>query len=276
MALYTSSMGTLIRPTRQFRVHASFISIIIGIFSPVPHSVDATQNGPRGWGSSWTVPHTAEEKTNREMARQLQAALRARDWSTADQVIAKASQRSPKSAYIPFVRSVIAMHRDRYDDALADANRALELLPKGSPGEESAIYVARSRAYQLKGAYRAGRADLERAIAFNKGNLVAQKDYAWLLATCPDASVRDGRRAVGFARRVNNKTENKVGSVLDTLAAAEAEKGDFQAAVRNEQRAVAVEKGSKRDSFQKHLQVFQSDQPLRIPAEPPDFQETKI
>ena len=82
--------------------------------------------------------------------------------------------------------------------------------------------------------------------------------------------------AVGFARRVNNKTENKVGSVLDTVAAAEAEKGDFQAAVRNEQRAVAVEKGSKRDSFQKHLQVFQSGQPLRIPAEPSDFQETKI
>ena len=42
MALYTSSMGTLIRPTRQFRVHAGFISIIIGIFS-LQYRIRSTQ-----------------------------------------------------------------------------------------------------------------------------------------------------------------------------------------------------------------------------------------
>ena len=56
-------------------------------------------------------------------------------------------------------------------------------------------------------------------------------NLAWLLATCPDARHRDGKKAVEFAARhclfVTGGTPNH----LNTLAAAYAEGGDFAKAV---------------------------------------------
>ena len=67
----------------------------------------------------------------------------------------------------------------------------------------SKLCFERASALALNGSYRAARADLEKAIALDKDNLMAHNNYAWLLATCPDGSVRDGKRAVEFARGVN-------------------------------------------------------------------------
>lgn len=244
-------------------------SLAIAVELLVCATARGAQEESRGWGSSWTVPHTPAEKANRELEQRLQKTLRVEDWAEADKALAEASQRNPKSAYIPYVRSMVAMYRRRYDDALSDSDRALALLAKGSSQAKSAIYVVRSYVHQLKGDYRAGRDDLGRALALNRANLAAQNGYAWVLATCPDNSLRDGRKAVKFAAAVNKKTEGKIAGILDTLAAAEAEVGDFRAAVRDEQRALIVDKGEKRDVLQKHLQVFQNGQPLHIPAEAP-------
>ena len=62
------------------------------------------------------------------------------------------------------------------------------------------LYVDRATAQALNGSYHAARVDLEKAIALDKNNILAHNNYAWLLATCPDDSVRDGHRAVQHAR----------------------------------------------------------------------------
>lgn len=63
---------------------------------------------------------------------------------------------------------------------------------------------------------------------------------AWLLATCADDRVRDGREAVRLAKLLGAKPS---GAALDCLAAAYAEVGDFNAAIEAAQRAkqLAVE-----------------------------------
>jgi tetratricopeptide (TPR) repeat protein len=56
-------------------------------------------------------------------------------------------------------------------------------------------------------------------------------ELAWLLATYPDSKSRDGTEAVGLAEHACDLTERRIPSLLDTLAAAYAETGDFPRAI---------------------------------------------
>jgi hypothetical protein len=63
----------------------------------------------------------------------------------------------------------------------------------------------------------------------------AHERQAWILSTCPDANVRDGKLAVASATRAAALTDWKNSFVLSTLAAAHAEAGDFASAVHWEE-----------------------------------------
>jgi tetratricopeptide (TPR) repeat protein len=56
-------------------------------------------------------------------------------------------------------------------------------------------------------------------------------ELAWLLATYPDSKSRDGSEAVRLAERACGLTERRIPALLDTLAAAYAEGGDFPRAM---------------------------------------------
>src|SRR5262249_58491261 len=66
------------------------------------------------------------------------------------------------------------------------------------------------------------------------------ESLAWILATSPDALVRDGKAAVDLARHAAELTIGSVPGVLDTLAAAYAESGRFSDAVSTAERALAI------------------------------------
>ena len=65
-------------------------------------------------------------------------------------------------------------------------------------------------------------------------------NLAWLLATCPDAAFRNGREAVRLAARACELTQYAQPLIIGTLAAAQAEAGDFQAAISSTERAAAL------------------------------------
>lgn len=64
-------------------------------------------------------------------------------------------------------------------------------------------------------------------------------ELAWLLATAPDDSLRDGAAALRLAQQLAYATDVPHPPVLDTLAAACAELGRFDEAVRHAQAAIA-------------------------------------
>ena len=65
-------------------------------------------------------------------------------------------------------------------------------------------------------------------------------NLAWLLATCREASVRNGAGAVELAQRANQLSGGQDAMILRTLAAAYAEAGRFAEAITTAQRALEL------------------------------------
>jgi tetratricopeptide (TPR) repeat protein len=95
-------------------------------------------------------------------------------------------------------------------------------------------------------------------------------NLAWILATCPEASLRDGKRALDLARQANDLAGGKSPLILGTLAAALAETGQFPQAVETAQRAVrlAVEQGNDRmvARLQTEMKLYQAGRPFHDQA----------
>lgn len=72
-----------------------------------------------------------------------------------------------------------------------------------------------------------------------QGDETAHNNLAWLLATCPDAAVRNGARAVSMLENREKAADVDTGE-LDTLAAAYAELGRFDRAIPIQERAVVL------------------------------------
>src|SRR5205823_15129754 len=90
-------------------------------------------------------------------------------------------------------------------------------------------------------------------------------DSAWCQATGPDASFRNGKQGVKDAKAVCSIVEWKDEDMIDTLAAAYAETGDFDSAVRYASQALAIKDISPRIAkrIQGHIALFQRHQPIR-------------
>ena len=79
-----------------------------------------------------------------------------------------------------------------------------------------------------------------RALEIDPDFAGAENNLAWVLATCPQALLRDGNKAVELAQRANQLTREGNPVFLDTLAAAYAEVGRFPEAVTTARQALQL------------------------------------
>ena len=117
------------------------------------------------------------------------------------------------------------------------------------------------------GRFAAARETLEAALERFPGDLAVRHLLARLLATSPDAAVRDGARAVELARSVVD--EQPAIDHLETLAMALAEAGRFEEAVSWQRRALDRERetaGGNSPQRLERLRLYRAGQPLRAPA----------
>jgi tetratricopeptide (TPR) repeat protein len=122
-------------------------------------------------------------------------------------------------------RAGIYLRKRDYDSALADVNLVISRNPTKRP------YILRAQIFQAMGDSCAAR-DLEEALLLSPDDLTALIGLAWLYAANSDDSVRNGRRAIELATRACEITGWKSSHALAVLAAAHAELGDFDAAIR--------------------------------------------
>jgi tetratricopeptide (TPR) repeat protein len=96
-------------------------------------------------------------------------------------------------------------------------------------------------------------------------------NLAWLLATCPDANIRDGARAVQLAKHACELTDYQRPMFIGTLAAAYAEAGRFDDAIVAAQKACALaeELGAQGvlEKNQDLLELYRAHKPYHESAE---------
>ncbi len=135
-----------------------------------------------------------------------------------------------------------------------------EALSFSEDEQKSSIHLFRARAWKRKMAYDKASADYAKAVELNpKGAALA--NTAWFLATCPDPRYRNGDRAVRYAKMVMEQADQEdskidKSNVFSTLAAAQAEAGDFDQAVKAQEEALALLKENheeRQKMFEKNL-----------------------
>ncbi|MFK7821813.1 MAG: tetratricopeptide repeat protein, partial [Planctomycetaceae bacterium] len=121
------------------------------------------------------------------------------------------------------------------EQAERDYKRAAKLRPGYPEPYFNLAAVARGRQE-----YKESLAYLKKAVSLDPNYTAALNDLAWLLATCSDTSLRDGKLAVKHATRACQLTKLKNANTIDTLAAALAENGDFSEAVKRVEQAIRL------------------------------------
>jgi Flp pilus assembly protein TadD len=105
------------------------------------------------------------------------------------------------------------------------------------------------------------------ALARDPSLALSANNLAWTLATHPDASVRDGNEAVALGERAVALTGGTDAALLDTLAAAYAESGRFEDAIRTLEHALgrSPEPGL-RFGLEARLRGYREGRPYRVPG----------
>jgi serine/threonine-protein kinase len=144
--------------------------------------------------------------------------------------------------------------------AVAAFKKAIELDPEGylAPYNLGQVLQEQGRYAEAEQAYL-------RAVQAMPRWAPACDSLARLLATCPNDKTRDGKRAVKYATTACEQTGWKNRSCLDTLAAAYAEAGQFDEAVRYQTRALDDPKlkDDFRTAARGRLELYKQKKPFR-------------
>jgi tetratricopeptide (TPR) repeat protein len=155
-------------------------------------------------------------------------------------------------------RAMAYMSMGQRKAALDDLNHAIRFEPMRAD-----LFRDRGQVYAMDGHWTQALADMDTAIRIDPNDVEAHVSRAWTLATCSEAKLRDGAKAVESATRACELTQWKSPRPLATLAAAFAEKGDFGGAVQMQRKALEVtpEKDPVRDYYQACLDRYRAKKP---------------
>lgn len=159
--------------------------------------------------------------------------------------------------------------------------KAVEVYNEVLEQQSDSVLARRNRgeAYLTLGEHAAAIADFEKALEHFAEDPALLNNLAWVLATSPDAEVRDGRRAVELATKACELTNYHETHILSTLAAAFAESGDFGTAIEWSQKAVDMDESEQAEQLAKELASYQGGQPWRerqSVAEPEDSLKKEV
>jgi len=194
---------------------------------------------------------------------------------------------------------IVFLRNGKLDDAISLLQAAVDLRPDNSPAHENLAkallqkgQVADALVHYRKllelqpdnievhnivgtvliqqGHIREGVEEWQKVLAIQPDNGNAMSNLAWVFATSPDQSLRDGAQAVQLAEEALRISGRRIPVIFRTLAAAYAEKGMFSQAIQTAQRGIELANSQGNSGLAAELQsniaLYQAGRPLRDPS----------
>jgi len=175
----------------------------------------------------------------------------------------KALAINPDYAEVHNNLGVVFTQQGRIEGAISQFQKALEIKP-----DYAEAHYNLGNAFLQQGHVEEAIAHFQKALAIKPDYAEAQNNMAWVLATCPQASLRNGIKAVGLAERANQLTSGENPVILATLAAAYAEAGRFPEAIETVQRALHLAEAQSNTALagalQSQLKLYQAGLPFHV------------
>jgi tetratricopeptide (TPR) repeat protein len=154
----------------------------------------------------------------------------------------------------------------KLDEAISHLQKALQINPGYAPAHNNL-----GNALLQKGNMPEAIAHFQQVMQLKPADPWAKNNLAWILATCPEASLRNGNKAVELARQANELTGGERPIILQTLAAAFAEAGGFSEAVETAQHALRLAEAQSKPTLagqlQSELKLYQAGSPFHSPEQ---------
>jgi len=174
----------------------------------------------------------------------------------------KALEAEPDNAKVRLNLANVLTSQGRWDEAIEQYRQALNQMPDSIHAHYQLGILLQSR-----GRFAEAVRQFQRILELDPHNVAAQNNLAWLLATCPDATLRDGTKAVELAQQAESISDGRTPEILDTLAAAYAEAGQFDRAVATAKRALdifaAQDNRALTAAVQARLRLYEAGFPFR-------------
>lgn len=164
----------------------------------------------------------------------------------------------PKQAEVFLRRGTCWDAKKESDQAIADYSDAIRLAP-----DSHQYLFVRAAAWEKSKKYDKAIADYTEVVRLKPDFDASLNQLAWIMATCPDAKVRDGKKAVEYGTKLCELSKWHEFSDLDTISAAYAEAGDFENAVKWQTKVVSMAPDKEKAMYQSRLDLYRSGKPFR-------------
>src|SRR6266496_3055160 len=194
---------------------------------------------------------------------------------------------------------IVFLRNGQLDDAISKLRAAIDLRPENSPAHENLAkallqkgQVADALVHYRKllelqpdnievhnivgtvliqqGQAREAIEEWQKVLAIQPDNGNAMSNLAWVFATSPDDSLRDGPQAVQLAEQALRISGARIPIIFRTLAAAYAENGQFSEAIETARRGIDLANSQGNSGLATELQgyiaLYQAGRPLRDPS----------
>ena len=180
----------------------------------------------------------------------------------AEQAFSAALRPAPDNPQVLDALAKAHLQIEQPAEAIAFLERALATKPDDLP-----LHLTLALAHEKAGDAKAAELKYREILTKHAGSSSVKNNLAYLLATTPDDSVRNGEEALALAREVVGTTKSENPAILNTLAAAQAASGDFASAIQSIDRALALARATGRDrlieSLREKRALYAAGQPFR-------------
>jgi tetratricopeptide (TPR) repeat protein len=184
---------------------------------------------------------------------------------TMDKAIAhyeRALQIDPNQVLAHSALGLALLDSGRPDESVTHLRKALEINPNFADAHYNLgnTFLRMGRANEAIAQY-------YQTLAINPHDIEALNNTAWILATWPEGTIRDGAKAIELAERADSFTHGESPVISATLAACYAEAGRPAEAVKTAERALqlatALGNAARADSIRAQIALYQSGAAFR-------------